>query len=136
MNLDAVIKDKDVIEFFDDVPTFHKIKDVIDVPCAYQRMRINVDGQDIEIEFEPIQIFMNGRQVKLEEFLVDGADIKVYHLRERRILLSEIFKYVDIDSRRIKGKTMKLLVNDEPAGFTTPLVEGSQVRIVFEDLNK
>jgi hypothetical protein len=79
---------------------------------------------------------MNGRQVKPGEFLIDGADIRVYHLRERKVLLSEIFRYINLDPQSLKGKTMKILVNDEPAGFTTPLVEGSRVKILFEDLNK
>jgi hypothetical protein len=78
---------------------------------------------------------MNGRQVKPEEFLIDGADIKVYYLKERRILLSEIFRYIDVNPQKVVGKTIKIWVNDQPAGFTTPLSDGSQVKIIFEDRN-
>ncbi|MFC1592416.1 hypothetical protein ACFL4C_00160 [Candidatus Omnitrophota bacterium] len=136
VNLETEVKDADVIDFLSDTPTFYKIKDVVNVPQVSERMRINVDGEDIDIDIEPVQIFMNGKQVKPEQFLVDGADIKVYYLQERRVLLSEIFRYIDVDPQRIKGKTMKILVNNEPAGFTTPLAEGCQVRIIFEELNK
>ncbi|MFH1577807.1 MAG: cell division FtsA domain-containing protein [Candidatus Omnitrophota bacterium] len=136
VNLDTTVKDNDAICFNLESPTFYKIKDVITIPEVSGQMRINVDGRDIDIGFEPMQIFMNGRQVKPEEFLVDGADIKVYHLQERRVLLSEIFKYITLDPERLKGKTMKILVNNMPAGFTTPLADGSQVRIIFEDLGK
>ena len=133
-SLDSKIRDKDIIEFSPDSPTFYKIKDVVDIPQTLQRMRINVDGQDLEIEVEPVQVFMNGSQVKPEEPLIEGADIRAYYPKERRILLSEIFRYVDVDLQKLKGKTMKLLVNNQPAGFTTPLVDGSRVRITFEDL--
>jgi len=132
-SLDTEIKPKDVIEFYPDIPTYYKISDVVEVPEGTSQIRINVDGQDIDVRIEPIQIFMNGRQVKPEEFLIDGADIKVYYLKERRILLSEIFRYIDVDPQKVVGKTIKIWVNDTPAGFTTPLFEGSRVRILFEE---
>ncbi|MFH1338548.1 MAG: cell division FtsA domain-containing protein [Candidatus Omnitrophota bacterium] len=135
-SLDSEINDKDTIEFYPEAPTFYKIKDVVDIPQGYEQMRINVDGRDIDIKMEPVQIFMNGQQVKSGEFLIDGADIRVYYLKERKVMLSEIFRYINLDPQRLKGKTMKLLVNDEPSGFTTLLTEGSQVKIIFEDLNK
>jgi hypothetical protein len=135
-SLDSEINDKDVIEFYPETPAFYKIKDVVDIPQGYEQMRINVDGRDIDIKIEPVQIFMNGQQVKSEEFLIDGADIRVYYIKERKVLLSEIFRYINLDPQSLKGKTMKILVNDEPAGFTTPLVEGSRVKILFEDFNK
>ncbi|MBU1871503.1 MAG: rod shape-determining protein [Candidatus Omnitrophica bacterium] len=136
VNLDTLVNDSDLIDFLPDVATFYKIKDVVNIPKVSERIRINVDGKDIDIEIEPVQIFMNGKQVRPEEFLVDGADIKVYYLQERQVILSEIFRYIDVDPQRLKGKTMKILVNDQPAGFTTPLAEGSQVKILFEELNK
>lgn len=135
-SLNSKLRDKDIIEFSPARPTFYKIKDVIDIPQILPRMRINVDDRDLEIEVEPVQVFMNGSQVKPEELLIEGADIKVYYPQERRILLSEIFRYIDVDLQKLKGKTIKLLVNNQPAGFTTPLVDGSRVRIIFEDLNK
>ena len=132
-SLDTEIKPKDAIEFCPDLPTYYKISDVVEIPQGQSQIRINVDGQDIDVRIEPIQIFMNGRQVKPEEFLIDGADIKVYYLKERRMLLSEIFRYIDVDLQKVVGKTIKIWVNDTPAGFTTPLFEGSKVRILFED---
>ncbi len=131
--LDTEIRHKDVIEFYPDIPTYYKINDVVEIPEDASQIRINVDGQDIDVRIEPVQIFMNGRQVSHEEFLIDGADIKVYYLKERRILLSEIFRYIDVDPQKVIGKALKIWVNDTPAGFTTPLFEGSKVRILFED---
>lgn len=132
-DMNTEVKQNDAIEFYPDSPTFYRIKDVVEIPEGFQKMHINVDGQDIEVAIEPIQIFMNGQQVNPEEFLIDGADIRVYYLKERRILLSEIFRYIDIDPQKVAGKTLKILVNDLPAGFTTPLAEGSRVRILFEE---
>ncbi len=135
-NLDTEIKDNDEIKFSTTEPTFYKIKDIAPTPENNEQMHINVDGKGIEIAVEPIQIFMNGRKVSPEEFLIDGADIKICHIKRPQILLSEIFRYIDVDVKNLKGKTMRILVNDQPAGFTTPLSEGSRVKIMFEDVHR
>lgn len=131
--LEAVLKNNDSVEFSLTAPTSYRIKDVIEAPEGYEIMRVNVAGKDVEMRIEPVQIFMNGHQVQPEEFLIDGAEIKVYYLKERKVILSEIFKYIDFDPRKALGKKMTLLVNDVPAGFTTPLAEGSRVSILFEE---
>ncbi|MFH1398074.1 MAG: cell division FtsA domain-containing protein [Candidatus Omnitrophota bacterium] len=132
-DLDTEVKENDTLEFIYQTPTFYRIKDIIDLPEGPKKLNINVDGKDLEIAVEPVQVFMNGHQVSPEEFVIDGADIRVYSLRERQILLSEIFRYIDFDPQRAVGKRMKILVNDQPAGFTTLLKEGSRVNIILED---
>lgn len=132
-DLDSELKQNDEIEFRIDNPTCYKIKDAIEVPCLQEDMHVNVDGNDIVVKIDLVQIFMNGRQVKPDEFLIDGANIRVYHVRKRQVLLSEIFRYIEFDPHRAAGKTMKLLVDGVPAGFITPLTEGSRVKILFEE---
>lgn len=131
--LNVELKPHDVIAFSPETPTFYKIKDVVNIPEGTRTMHITVSGKEIDMLVEPAQIFMNGRMVSPDEFLVDGAEIKVYILKEQQILLSEIFRYIDFNPNEALGKRMKIMVNDMPAGFTTPLTEGSRVRINFED---
>jgi hypothetical protein len=78
---------------------------------------------------------MNGREVNKDEFLIDGADITLYYSKQHQVLLSEIFKYIDVDATKVLGKRMRFFVDDEPAGFTTNVPDGAQVKIVFEDRN-
>ncbi|MFA6217887.1 MAG: cell division FtsA domain-containing protein [Candidatus Omnitrophota bacterium] len=131
--LDAELQGNDFLEFNADTPTYYRIKDIIDLPKMHDTIHVIVDGKDIDMVFEAVQVFMNGQQVKLDEFLIDGADIKVYYVKKRQILLSDIFKYIDFDPYKGFGKKIKILVNDSPAGFVTPLTEGAQVQILFED---
>lgn len=135
-HLNTEIKQNDTLEFFPEKPTACRIKDVIALPLTSEKVHINVGGKDIEITVEAVQIFMNGRPVKPDEFLLDGADLRVYHLKERAVMLSEIFRYIDFDPQKALGKRMKITVDDLPAGFTTPLVDGSKVRFLFEDRNE
>jgi len=132
-DLDTELQRDDRIRFLCNEPTHYRIRDVIEIAEDFDRVRVNVDGKDIDILIEPVQIFMNGQQVKPDEFLIDGADIKVYYLQSKQIILSEIFKYIEFDPYKGLGKNIRILVNDEPAGFTTLLKEGSRVRIIFED---
>lgn len=131
--LDTELKESDRIEFQFNNPTFYRIKDVIEVPEMQENIHVNVDGSDIEVKIEPLQIFMNGHQVKPDEFLIDGANIRVYYSKKRQVLLSEIFRYIEFDPQRAVGKSMRILVDDKPAGFTTPLTEGARVKIVLEE---
>jgi cell division protein FtsA len=133
--LDSEIAQNDIIEFSSARPTAYRIKDVVDIPEGAQIMHINVAGKDIEISVEPAQIFMDGRLVSPDEFLIDAAEIKVYILKEKKVILSEIFRYIDFNPLDAVGKKMRILVNDAPAGFTTPLTEGSRVKIIFEERN-
>ena len=132
-NLETEIKSKDIIEWTTGAAIFHRVKDVVETTEESKKMRVRVGDKDIVIDIEPLQIFMNGHQVKPEEFLIDGADIKVYRLKADKVMLSEIFRYIDFNPNEAFGKKMKILVNDLPAGFTTALTEGSRVKILFED---
>ncbi len=132
-DLATLINQQDSIEFSSGEPTYYRIKDVVDTCAGFENMHISVDNRDIEVTIEKVQVFMNGNHVTAEEFLIDRADIRVYSVKERKVLLSEIFKYVEIDPQKLAGKRIKILVNDAPAGFTTPLEDGSRVRLLFEE---
>ena len=131
--LDSEAKTADTIEFSLNQPTHYKIKDVLKIPARSHNLRIRVGEKDIEVPVAPLQIFMNGQEVSPEEFLIDGAEIKTFHLKEETVMLSEIFRYIDFNPNAALGKKMRILVDELPAGFTTPLSEGSRVKILFEN---
>ncbi|MDD5347196.1 MAG: cell division FtsA domain-containing protein [Candidatus Omnitrophica bacterium] len=133
--LEAEVADGDSVDFSFGTPAHYRIGDVVDTAGSFETMHINVDDRDIAVTIDRVQVFMNGKPVGPEEFISDGADIRVYRVKDSRILLSEIFKYVEIDPQKIVGKRIRILVDDMPAGFTTPLAEGSRVRLLFEERN-
>jgi hypothetical protein len=135
VDLDAPVSQGDVICFSSEQPSFYRISDVVEVPEGVERININVNGKDIDISMRKAQVFMNGREVSTDEFLVDGADITVYYSKQHQVLLSEIFNYIDVDASKALGKRMRFFVDDAPAGFTTRIPDGAQVKIVFEDRN-
>jgi cell division protein FtsA len=131
--LGTELNQNDIIEFSPATPTHYRVRDVVDTLAGFEKMHISVDNRDIEVTIERVQVFMNGQHVSPDEFLIDGADVRVYHIKERKVLLSEIFKYIEIDPKKVAGKRMRIMVNDAPAGFTTPLEDGSRVKLLFEE---
>jgi len=132
-DLSTVIKSKDVIEFSFQNPTSYRIKDITNIPEGTTAMHVNVDGNDLEMTIDAAQVYMNGSRVASDEFVIDGADIKIYYPKDCKVFLSEIFRYIQLDPQKSLGKKLKILVNGDPAGFTTPLTEGAEVRIIFEE---
>ncbi|HNQ50890.1 MAG TPA: rod shape-determining protein [Candidatus Omnitrophota bacterium] len=134
-DLDTPVSQGDAVFFQPQEPSFYRVRDVVDIPEGIDRITINVNGRDIDIGLRKAQVFMNGHEVSPDEFLVDGADITVYYSKQHQVLLSEIFNYIDVDASQALGKRMRFFVDDAPAGFTTRVPAGAQVRIVFEDRN-
>lgn len=132
-DLNRTVRQDDVVEFALCRMVLYRVKDVADIPPTCGKISVSVDGEQVNINIEPVQIFMNGRRVGPDDFLVDGADIKIYYVKQPHALLSEIFRYIQIDPQRGRGKAIKILVDDMPAGFTTPLKDGSRVKILFEE---
>ncbi|MGE5308838.1 MAG: cell division protein FtsA [Deltaproteobacteria bacterium] len=132
-DLDTPLSPGDRVDFSSEVMTYYRISDLVDVPRDVERLSVDVDGRAVELTVRSCQVYMNGQQVDPNEFIIDGADIRVMRAGDRGVMLSEIFKYVDVDARKIRGKRLRIFVNDVPAGFTTLLTEGSRVRIVFEE---
>jgi cell division protein FtsA len=135
VDLDAPVTNGDVIDFSSQQPTFYRVKDVVDVPEGVDRIKVSVNGKDIDMYIQKVQIFLNGREVNPDEFLIDGAEITVYYSKQHQVLLSEVFKYIDVDAAKVLGKRMRFFVDEVPAGFTTSVPDGAQVKIVFEDRN-
>lgn len=131
--IDSEIKTGDAIEFSLNQPRHYKIKDIIQIPKESHSLRVRVEEKDITVPVASLQIFMNDQEVSPEEFLIDGAQIKTFHLKEETVMLSEIFRYIDFDPNAALGKKMRILVDELPAGFTTPIGEGSRVKILFEN---
>jgi len=131
--LDTEVKPLDSLEFAFGGETNFRVRDVVEAAEGFDTMRITVDDKDVSLMINRSQVLMNGRTVSADEFIIDGADIRVYGIKEKKVLLSDIFRYIDIDPQQVVGKRIRIFVDDAPAGFTTPISDGSRVRLLFEE---
>jgi len=122
------IKNMDKIEFRN-VPAYYRIKDVLKY-SAKKKIEVTINGKQYGIESENFEIYMNGKKVSEDEFLINGANIET-KAKDEQILLSNIFKYYPIDLEKMKGKMLELRVNGEKAGYTTLIHNGAQIEVIF-----
>lgn len=120
------IKNLDKI-LFREVPSFYRIKDILKSPPK-KKIKVKINGRDYEIEKENYEIYMNGKKVNEDEFLINGANIEIKP-SEEIVMLSSIFKVYPIDIQQTKGKMLEFFVDGQKAGFTTPIKEGTEIEI-------
>ncbi len=125
---DYKVKNFDKI-LFREVPSFYRIKDILKEPQK-NKIKVKINGKIFEIEKENYEIYMNGKRVSEDEFLINGANIEIKSA-EVNLILSNIFKTYPVDFQKAKGKIIEFYVDGEKAGYTTPIKDGSEIEINF-----
>jgi hypothetical protein len=127
------VEDGSIIEFEKDKTAFCKIKDVIEIPPSAESIEVVLNGEKHIIPGARGKIFMNGQLVNPEEFLIDRAEIITRLPEKIPPTVSQVLEYLTVNLEEQKGKAMKILVDGQPAGFTTPLTNGTNIAIQFLD---
>lgn len=132
-SLDSKIYDGSVIDLKTEQNEFCRIRDVIAPPPSAKSVHVLLNGQDHIIGGKPGKIFMNGQLVDPDEFLIDRAEIITASADTLPPTVSQLLEYLPFNFEEQRGKALKITVNGQPAGFTTPLYEGTNVNICFEE---
>ena len=110
-------------------PSYYRIKDIVKTRHE-KKIAVSINGRDFEIENEGMEIIMNNKKVSADEFIINGADIRIKEM-EGSAVLSSIFRVYPIDTSAIKGKMVEFAVDGEKAGYMTPIRDGSKIEIKF-----
>jgi len=92
-------------------------------------MRLTVNGKTVELPCRQWSIRANGRAVSLDEFATEGEEIEVRESAEG-LILSDVLGYVELS--RVGRGQLVIRVDGEKAGFTTPVFEGSEIEIFWD----
>jgi cell division protein FtsA len=130
VSADFKVRNMDRMEY-SETPSYFRIKDILK-SAPKKAISVVVNGKPFELEQGASEIFMNGKRVSEEEFIINGAAIEI-KANDENPMLSSIFKTYPLDMQRVKGKMLELKVNGEKAGYTTPITEGSNIEIIFTD---
>ena len=106
-----------------------RVREVLPVGDLDQTMRVRVNGQEVEIRHRKAYIHMNNQPISLDDFLVDGADIRLLQVEEGPIL-SDVLGHVELDVST--GGRLVLKVDGQEAGYTTRIHQGSEIEIYWE----
>jgi len=142
VTFDYIVNDGDIIEYQVLPEIFYQVKEVTDLPKDGENLRIKVNGEECIFPGGKGKIFLNGKEANPEDYIFDGAVIETQPGKNAEIILADIFRYISLDlenkellSERNKyplGRKIKLLVDNEEARFTSPVVDGAEVKIFFE----
>ena len=105
-----------------------RIKDLIPLNPEVDCM-VTVNGQQVSIKGKGYSLKRNGSPVGPEEEIFNGARITVDRDQSEAIL-SDIFQVVDIKTKA-NGR-LKIKLNGEEAGYTTPITNNSVIELEWE----
>ncbi|QRG66145.1 cell division protein FtsA [Brevibacillus choshinensis] len=112
------------------------IRDVIPLEeWVQETIIVHFNGERVVLPVAQVTITMDGRAVKDEEAITDGAVITVKSAPASTPVFSDVFRYVDVslekpDRESISGFVM--LVNGELASFQTELKSGDKLELYWE----
>ncbi len=92
-------------------------------------MRLTVNGRTVEVPCRQWSVRVNGRAVALDELVTDGAEIEIKESLDG-LILSDVLGYVELN--RVGRGQLVIRVDGEKAGFTTPVFEGSEIEIFWD----
>ena len=128
VSLDYRVKNMDKIEY-KETPSYYRIRDIIK-NIKKTAITVKINGKPFEIEYTGRDIYMNGRKVGEDEFIINGANIEV-KMSDIKPMLSSIFKVFPINREEIKGKMLEIKLNGQKAGYTTEIQDGDEIEILF-----
>ncbi|MBU1088216.1 MAG: rod shape-determining protein [Candidatus Omnitrophica bacterium] len=131
--LSSNLSEGSVIEFEKDKHIFYKIKDIVEMPASAEDVEIILNGQKHVLKGAPGKIYMNGQLVGPEEFIIDRAEIITSAGGTLPPTVVQILECLPISIEDQRGKQLKIMVNGNPGGFTTPLYNGANISIDFLD---
>lgn len=107
------------------------LSDIIDEPVQSREFSVVLNNENVVFPETEKIILLNGQRASLSDRLFDGDSISIRNGTEIEPILSDLFVFMNINREELVGKNIRLLVNDIPARFTTPLKNGNKVTIEF-----
>ena len=91
-------------------------------------MTVEVNGETVELITAPPMIKNESVVISIDDDLQDNMSLEIS--RQTEAILSDVFRVININLAS-KGR-LKMVVNGQDAGFTTPIIEGSKIELVWE----
>jgi cell division protein FtsA len=107
-----------------------RVQDLVgSVPLA-NRMTVTVNGETKTLDYGGCRILVNGRPAQLDDELLPEAEVMVEKHDSEAPILSQALAGLPLAGPK-DGGALKLTLDGEPAGFTTPLRDGARVHVSF-----
>jgi cell division protein FtsA len=95
----------------------------------YNSLPVQYDSKEIMLS-KPIQfIYRNGKKLSEDDYIYNGDVLTSEEHEKEPFIFQDIFRYIDLDLNKLKGKQFKLYVNGQEASFITPLAPHDKISI-------
>lgn len=109
----------------------YRIEEILRKPEEGRKISVLLNGEEIIFNGTTPRITLNGIKADPSMPVKDGDVVRYTDGEDAEPILSDLFEFMDIKKEELVGKSMRLLVNNIPARFTTPLRDGNNVKIEF-----
>lgn len=92
-------------------------------------INITVNEQPVFLEARSVSVYIDGKAAALQDELQEGMTITINE-QETSAILSDVFRIIDLEP--YPGGKLIMRVDDNEAGFTTPITTGSKIQLTWE----
>lgn len=133
-SLKDTMKDGDQIHFDQKEKPVPIIKNLMSEEFpSHLFVEVFFNGSPVKVEPKSFQVLMNGKKTSLESPIEPDSSIEVDWNKEEKITFSDVFRYVDFDTKNPKGRSKYVIkINGEEADFYTPIRSGDQLELYWE----
>ncbi len=132
VGLDAKVRDGDRIDLLDLREVSYKVRDLISV-APPKKVKVYVNNKPIDVSWGETTVLIDGKPASLEDTVYNGAKIEVRESIGNGPILSHVFRVFPVEEiLREKRGYIRMKVNGEEAGFTTPIKDGDRIEIFVE----
>ncbi len=130
--LERLLAPGDDVEFDPNGGSHISLRDVLP-PEASRPLSFTVNGRPLRLPRPPAKVFMNDREVSVDEFLIDGAEIRISPDPAFQVTPMTLLAQAPLEPGGGANRALKILVNGLPAGATTVLPDGAEVVLTREE---
>jgi len=128
------IKPNDSIEIITTQQQRSSIRDVLDPKLLYNyEITVKVNDKPISILNPSFKVLLNDQPAHIDDTLNDQDRIEFTCKNHLNIIFNDIFKYVDIMSKKPESATrLSMILNNQPATYDVPLNNGDIIELEWK----
>ena len=107
-----------------------RVQDLVGTLSPANRLTVIVNGQAKTLDYGGCRILVNGQPAQPDDMLPQAAEVLVEKHDEMVPILSQALAGLPL-AKPQDGTSLKLTLDGQPAGFTTPLRDGARVNVSF-----
>ena len=125
---DRLTKENCLIEDSDRIELSERKVLIKDLNIEPKPLIFYVNGKELLYKPQDIKIYNKGKEISFEDPVENGMDLQIRQ-STRKLILSEIFPYLNLQEQAIPHGRLIMQVNNKDADFTTEIIPGDHITV-------